>query len=152
VNVGMSVSRVGGKTQAQIMRELAGRLRLEYAQFLELEVFTRFGAMVDERSRQAIAHGRRIRAILQQPQFAPLPLVHQIALLLAVDQRCLDDLPISEVARFRAEIGPYVNERLPQIAKRVDARGQLEADEREDLLRTINDLIADLKERSRAAG
>lgn len=64
VNVGMSVSRVGGRTQAPIMKRLAETLRLGYAQFLELEVFARFGAMVDERTRTTLEHGRRIRAIL----------------------------------------------------------------------------------------
>ncbi len=72
VDVGKSVSRVGGKTQAPVLQALSESLRLEYAQFLELEVFTRFGTMVDERTRKVIEHGRRIRAVLRQPQFAPL--------------------------------------------------------------------------------
>ena len=72
VDVGKSVSRVGGKTQAPVLKALSESLRLDYAQFLELEVFTRFGTMVDERTRKVIEHGRRIRAVLRQPQFAPL--------------------------------------------------------------------------------
>ncbi|MFZ0486453.1 MAG: F0F1 ATP synthase subunit alpha, partial [Arenicellales bacterium] len=83
VNVGLSVSRVGGKTQAPAVKRLAETLRLEYAQFLELEVFSRFGGMVDERTRKTIEHGRRIRAILAQPQSAPLPLSLEVVLLLA---------------------------------------------------------------------
>ncbi|MEZ5556936.1 MAG: F0F1 ATP synthase subunit alpha [Pseudomonadales bacterium] len=145
VNVGMSVSRVGGQTQPRITRELAGRLRLEYAQFLELEVFTRFGAMVDERSRRAIEHGRRIRAILVQPQFAPLPLLHQVGLLLAVDQHRLDDLPLAEVERFRSELGPHLAQSCPQIARHVDESGRLTDDERADLLRAIDALLAKFK-------
>jgi len=145
VNVGMSVSRVGGQTQTQIMRELAGRLRLEYAQFLELEVFTRFGAMVDERSRQTIEHGRCIRAILSQPQFAPLPLVDQIGLLLAVDQRRLDGLSKQLSDRFRRELGPWLAENCPQIALHVQASGRLTEEERQDLLAAIDDLLTELK-------
>jgi F-type H+-transporting ATPase subunit alpha len=74
VNVGMSVSRVGGKTQAKAIKSLADSLKLDYAQFLELEVFTRFGSMVDARTEKKIAHGRRLRSILAQPEYAPLPL------------------------------------------------------------------------------
>jgi F-type H+-transporting ATPase subunit alpha len=144
INVGMSVSRVGGKTQAPIMRELAGRLRLEYAQFLELEVFTRFGAMVDERSRKAIEHGRRIRAILAQPQYAPLTLLHQTGLLLALDQRLLDAVPLSTVARFRAELGSHLAGSCPQVARHIEATGELGDEERQDLLRAIKLLLATL--------
>ena len=71
VDVGRSVSRVGGKTQAPALRALSGSLRLDYAQFLELEVFTRFGGMADARTRKTIEHGRRIRAVLSQPQYRP---------------------------------------------------------------------------------
>src|SRR6201993_507626 len=81
VDVSKSVSRVGGKTQAPVLKALSETLRLEYAQFLELEVFTRFGTMVDERTRKVIEHGRRIRAVLAQPQFVPLSLGEEVALV-----------------------------------------------------------------------
>jgi F-type H+/Na+-transporting ATPase subunit alpha len=87
VDVGKSVSRVGGKTQAPALKALAESLRLEYAQFLELEVFARFGTMVDERTRKAIDHGRRIRAVLAQRQFAPLSLGEEVSLLCALAER-----------------------------------------------------------------
>ena len=90
VDVGKSVSRVGGKTQAPVLKALSESLRLEYAQFLELEVFTRFGTMVDERTRKVIEHGRRIRAVLGQRQFAPLTLGEQVALLCALGDGVLD--------------------------------------------------------------
>ena len=106
VNVGKSVSRVGGKTQSHAMRELAENLRLEYTQFLELEIFTRFGGMVDERTRQIIEHGRRIRAVLTQPQFAPLSVAHQVALLVAIDDRLLDRLPLDKVRELQSKLGP----------------------------------------------
>ena len=86
VNVGLSVSRVGAKAQPPVLKDLARNLRLAYAQFLELEVFMRFGAIVDERTRQTIEHGRRIRAVLSQPENAPLTLAEQAALLLAVEE------------------------------------------------------------------
>src|SRR3546814_19650946 len=82
-------------------KPLAERLRLEYAQFLELEVFTRFGTLVDARTRRVIEHGRRIRAVLRQPQFAPLRLREQVALLLALDENVLDTLPPARIDAFR---------------------------------------------------
>ena len=105
VNVGRSVSRVGGKTQSPAMRKLAETLRLEYSQFLELEIFTRFGGMVDERTRNIIEHGRRIRAVLTQPQSEPLSLAHQVALLVAIDEKLIDRVPVDKVAEMRTAIG-----------------------------------------------
>jgi F-type H+-transporting ATPase subunit alpha len=156
VNVGMSVSRVGGKTQAPVMRELAGRLRLEYAQFLELEIFTRFGTMTDERSRQAIEHGHRIRAILAQPQYAPQSLLHQVGLLLALDEHRLDDVPLEEVARFRRDLGPHLTSACPQAAHYLEAHGELTDEAKKDLLTAMNVLLPeqepDTGESSDAAG
>lgn len=144
VNVGLSVSRVGGHTQAPVMRELAGNLRLAYAQFLELEVYTRFGTMVDERTQHAIDHGRRIRAILAQPQFSPRTLLHQLGLLLAVDEGLLDDLPLPQVERFNQDLGAHLASIRPEIAIRVSASGELSDEERQDLLEAINSFLADL--------
>ena len=92
VDVGTSVSRVGGKTQARALRDAAKTLRLDYAQFLELEMFTRFGGMPDTRVRDQLTRGARIRAILDQPQHAPLRLADEVALVLAVQSGVLDAL------------------------------------------------------------
>ena len=101
VDVGTSVSRVGGKTQAHALREAAETLRLDYAQFLELEMFTRFGGMPDARVRDQLTRGARIRAILDQPQHAPLRLADEVALVLAVQSGLLDPLPLPAVVEFR---------------------------------------------------
>jgi F-type H+-transporting ATPase subunit alpha len=122
IDIGKSVSRVGGKTQAPVLKAISESLRLDYAQFLELEVFTRFGTMVDERTRKVIEHGRRIRAVLSQPQFAPLALGEEVALLTAVSDGVLDDVPLDRVKAFQAELGPWLRERCPEItALRGDA-------------------------------
>ena len=115
MNVGRSVSRVGGKTQAPVLKSLSESLRLEYAQFLELEVFTRFGTMVDERTRKVIEHGRRIRSVLEQPQFAPLPLGEQAALLCALNDGVLDGVPLDRVGAFRAALPLWLGEYFPEI-------------------------------------
>ena len=121
VDVGKSVSRVGGTTQAPVLKALSESLRLEYAQFLELEVFTRFGTMVDERTRKRIEHGRRIRAVLAQAQYAPLSLGEQVALLTAVAEGILDDLPLDRVDAFRGGLGAWLARDCPG-ALALDAR------------------------------
>lgn len=114
IDVGKSVSRVGGKTQAAVLKALSESLRLDYAQFLELEVFTRFDTMVDARTRRMIERGRRIRAVLRQPQFAPLRLGEQVALLLAVSEGTLDAVPLDRVEALRASLGAWLVERCPE--------------------------------------
>ncbi|HTT05757.1 MAG TPA: F0F1 ATP synthase subunit alpha [Steroidobacteraceae bacterium] len=115
VDVGKSVSRVGGQTQAAALQALSESLRLEYAQFLELEVFTRFGTMVDERTSKIIEHGRRIRAVLGQPQFAPLSLGEQIALLQALNAGLLDSLPLEQIGAFRSALRGWLSEHDSEV-------------------------------------
>jgi len=125
VDVGKSVSRVGGKTQAPVLQALSESLRLDYAQFLELEVFTRFGTMVDERTRKVIEHGRRIRAVLRQPQFAALTLGEQVALLTGVLGGILDDVPLDRVDAFRACLGRWLAEHCPEAVSLDDQASTL---------------------------
>ncbi len=142
VNVGMSVSRVGGQTQSAVMKSLAETLRLEYAQFLELEVFTRFGGITDERTKQTIDHGRRIRAILAQPEHQPLSLAQQVVLLLAVTDGKLDKLSLPEVERFKAESGALLSERCPRVLSRIESTADLSEPDREELRAALDAHIA----------
>ncbi|HTW88212.1 MAG TPA: F0F1 ATP synthase subunit alpha [Candidatus Binataceae bacterium] len=144
VNVGKSVSRVGGQTQSHAMRKLAENLRLEYAQFLELEIFTRFGGMVDERTREKIEHGRRIRAILTQPQFAPRSLAHQVALLVAIDERLLDPLSLEKVSELLSKLSPWLDERAAEAVAQINATGELEPHTRAALVAAIGQLASSL--------
>jgi F-type H+-transporting ATPase subunit alpha len=130
IDVGKSVSRVGGKTQAPVLKPLSESLRLEYAQFLELEVFTRFGTMVDERTRKIIEHGRRIRAVLGQEQFAPLPLGGQVALLCALNDGVLDEVPLDRIGAIRSALAPWLAENFPEIAALNDGAPRLSDDMR----------------------
>lgn len=115
VDIGRSVSRVGGAAQAPALKTLAESFRLDYAQFLELEVFTRYGTMVDERTRKVIEHGRRIREILRQQQCAPLGLGEQIALLVALGERVLDRCSLEEVGHIRAELRDWLSQHCPGV-------------------------------------
>jgi F-type H+/Na+-transporting ATPase subunit alpha len=151
VDVGRSVSRVGGKTQAPVLKSLSESLRLEYAQFLELEVFSRFGTMVDERTRKIIEHGRRIRAVLGQRQFAPLSLGEQVALLCALGDGVLDGLPLDRVDAFRAGLGPWLAGHCPEIVALEDHADALSSDVRARLKTTLLALARSLVPATTAA-
>jgi F-type H+-transporting ATPase subunit alpha len=142
VNVGLSVSRVGAKAQPPVLKDLARNLRLAYAQFLELEVFMRFGAIVDERTRQTIEHGRRIRAVLSQPENAPLTLAEQAALLLAVEDNLLDALPLSAVAVLQGALAASLAKDLPAVTDRINRTGSMDDEDRATLLAYVEQALA----------
>ena len=120
VDIGRSVSRVGGKAQPPALRTLAEPLRLDYAQFLELEVFTRFGGLVDERTRKAVEHGRRMRTLLAQRHLSPRPLAVQAAQLLALADGTLDGLPLEAMPRFQSALAGLVAAHPPHIGDTLD--------------------------------
>lgn len=126
VDVGTSVSRVGGKTQAHALREAAETVRLDYAQFLELETFTRFGGMPDARVRDLLTRGARIRAILNQSQHAPLRLADEVALVLAAQSGFLDPLPLAAVATFRRGLSEALDHDVPDIVRQLQDTGALD--------------------------
>jgi F-type H+-transporting ATPase subunit alpha len=146
VDVGLSVSRVGGKTQAPLLREAAGTLRLDYAQFLELEVFTRFGGMPEGRVRQQLTRGARIRAILKQPQHAPFRLADEVGLMLAVQSGLLDPLPLSAVAAFREGLPAALDKDAAEALRMIAETGELDAGARENLMAAMTRLATSLDE------
>jgi F-type H+/Na+-transporting ATPase subunit alpha len=115
IDIGTSVSRVGGKTQAPALRDTTGMFRLDYAQFLELELFTRFGSVPDARVQARITRGERLRALLVQPQFAPLRLPDEVALAIALREGLFDAVPANVIGRLR-EILPSWLDRHAGIA------------------------------------
>jgi F-type H+-transporting ATPase subunit alpha len=110
VDVGLSVSRVGGAAQTQIMRRASGQLRLTLAQYEEVAHFSRFGTEIDRATRQQIVRGERLRAVLNQPPYQPLPLARQVLILRAVDLGYLDEVPVSEIGRFEQELWQYAEQ------------------------------------------
>lgn len=142
VDVGKSVSRVGGKAQLAAYRAVSGTLRLSYSQFEELEAFSRFGARLDEDTRQTLEHGRRVRAVLQQPQYARLTAPEQIAILVAVTHHLLDAVPPHEMGHAETAIRRAVLEELPDLCDRI-AQGQALGDtELNDLRRVARRALA----------
>jgi F-type H+/Na+-transporting ATPase subunit alpha len=137
VDVGTSVSRVGGKTQAHALRGAAETLRLDYAQFLELEMFTRFGGMPDARVRNQLTRGARIRAILDQPQHAPLRLADEVALVLAVQSGLLDPLPLPVVVAFRRGLREALDRGASDAVRLIQDTGTLDDARKQALRETL---------------
>ena len=144
VDVGLSVSRVGGKTQKPALRHVSGKLRLDYAQFLELEMFTRFGGISDKRLKSRLVRGERIRALLTQPRFATLRMVDQVALLVALSEGVLDDLPVPIVAKLRAEVSRHLDATRPGIVSSVTESGEISDDDSRALAEEVRNLASRL--------
>ncbi|HYY03901.1 MAG TPA: F0F1 ATP synthase subunit alpha [Gaiellaceae bacterium] len=108
VNVGISVSRVGGSAQTKAMKKVAGRLRLDLSQYRELEAFAQFGSELDQATQQTLARGERMVATLNQPQYDPWPMEEQVAALYAGVNGYLDDIPVPQVPRFQDELREYL--------------------------------------------
>jgi F-type H+-transporting ATPase subunit alpha len=142
VDVGKSVSRVGGKAQLPAYRAVAGDLRLVYSQFEELEVFSRFGSRLDERTRTMLARGRAVREALKQPQFDPLPASLQIAILLGATAGLFDTVPSAHVAEASARIRDSFGKQLPALAESIEAGNKLSASDREALVKLVGEAIA----------
>lgn len=128
VDVGKSVSRVGGKTQLPAYRTVTGDLRLSYAQFEELEMFARFGTRLDEKTRDTIERGRRVRKVLTQPELKPLAIPEQIAVLLAVTEGIFDSLVVEEIPAAEAKVREAVTTDLPDICSKIES-GELLSEE-----------------------
>lgn len=109
LNVGLSVSRVGSSAQIKAMKQVSGTLRLDLAQFRELEAFAQFGSDLDEKTRTLIERGRRAVEMLKQPQYAPLPVEKEVAVLYALTRGHVDDVPAAEINRFEREFHAYLD-------------------------------------------
>lgn len=145
VDVGKSVSRVGGKTQLPAYREVAGDLRLSYSQYKELETFARFGTRLDEETRYTLERGRRVREVLKQPQYKPIPVAEQMAVLLAVSEGLLDDVSLNDIEEAKKRIQENIRDRAPDAARRIEEGKKLSGDDKDKILSQIKDLIADLR-------
>jgi len=144
VDVGTSVSRVGGKTQAPALREAAETLRLDYAQFLELEIFTRFGGVMDAQVKDKIARGRRIRAVLTQPQLVPLRLADEVALIFALQTGLLDRVPLEKIGEFRSRLPAWLDRSMSAVVSQIERSGRLDDGGRSELRRGLAALAEEL--------
>jgi F-type H+/Na+-transporting ATPase subunit alpha len=115
VNAGISVSRVGGAAQVPAMKKISGRVRLDLAQYRELESFSQFGSELDKASQRQLARGERVVEVLKQPQYQPLPVGEQIVSIWAVSNGKMDDIPVDDVKRFERELRDFMNDRYRSL-------------------------------------
>lgn len=142
LNVGLSVSRVGGAAQIKAMKKVAGPLRVNLAQYRELAVFAQFGSDLDKATRDKLIQGERLLETLKQPQYATLPVEDQVIILYSASNKYLMDLPLKEVRRFNSELISFMRDRYPQIGETVRTTGELKADTEELLKKALEEFKA----------
>lgn len=125
INVGLSVSRVGSAAQVKAMKQVAGRIKLELAQFREMASFAQFASDLDASTQRLLARGERLTELLKQPQFAPVELTHQVILIFAGVRGYLDKIEVSQVARFGDELLAGLEKGKPEIIKSIREKGAL---------------------------
>ena len=143
VNVGISVSRVGGSAQIKAMRQVAGSLKLELAQYRELAAFAQFGSDLDKATQQQLHRGQRLTELLKQPQFSPLPFSKQILAIYAGTNGYLDDLPVPQVREFEEGLYKYVDTANPGLLQQIMEKKQLD----DNLKGEIDHILKEHKER-----
>ena len=143
VDAGTSVSRVGGKTQAPALHEATATMRLDYAQFLELEMFTRFGEQPEPRVLAQIERGRRLRALLAQPQYRPLRVVDQVALALALAEGLFDALPVADIGAIRSALPAWLDAQAAAAVTAVETSDMLDPGSKAAFVDAVARLIAE---------
>jgi F-type H+/Na+-transporting ATPase subunit alpha len=140
VNVGLSVSRVGGNAQIKAMKQVAGALRLDLAQYRELAAFAQFGSDLDKSSQQQLNRGKRLVEILKQPQYKPIPVENQIAIIFAGTKGLLDDMAVEDCRPFETELYKFLENSKPAILNTIREKKTLDEGLQKDLTGAINEL------------
>jgi F-type H+/Na+-transporting ATPase subunit alpha len=143
VNVGLSVSRVGGSAQIKAMRQIAGKLRLDLAQYRELAAFAQFGSDLDKATLQQLARGQRMVELLKQGQYSPLPVEKQIAIIFAGTQGLLDDVPVDQIRSFEEFFLPWMERRQAPLLAEVANKKELADELREALTKAVSEAKAE---------
>ena len=123
--MGLSVSRVGGAAQTKAVKKIAGSLRIDLAQFRELEVFTQFSSDLDAATKEALDHGNRLVEILKQPLYHPMKVSRQVVILYAATQKLLADVPVERAREFAWGLADELEKERPQVMEEIDKTGQL---------------------------
>lgn len=142
LNVGISVSRVGGAAQTKAMKQVAGKLKTDMAQYYELAAFAQFGSELDRATREQLERGRRITEILKQPQYAPMPLEQQVMIIYAVTNGFLDHVPVAEVRNWESNFHRFMSEVHPEIGQAIADKKELSPELMEALDRAIQEFDA----------
>ncbi len=139
INVGLSVSRVGGAAQIKAIKQVSGTLRLDLASYRELQAFAQFASDLDEHSRHQLERGQRMVEILKQPPYAPIPVENQVVIIYAGTRGYLDDIPASSVTKFEQELYPFMEAKYASILESIRESRKLENDTEEELKKALED-------------
>jgi F-type H+-transporting ATPase subunit alpha len=142
INPGISVSRVGGNAQIKAMKQVAGRLRLDYAQYREMEAFAQFGSDLDEATQRQLARGSRIVEVLKQPQYSPMPVEKQIASIFAVTAGDFDDVDVGAIRQWETDFHGFLDTKYADLLKEIRVKKQLDDKLTERLRRSIDEFKA----------
>jgi F-type H+-transporting ATPase subunit alpha len=143
VNVGLSVSRVGGNAQTKAMKTVSGQLRLDLAQYREMAVFAQFSSELDKQTQQLLAQGERLTQMLKQKQFSPLPEHEQVVLLYVIQQRMLLDVPVDKIDDYREKFLEYIGYACPDVLRLVEAKGIFDDEMKETVKKAAQDFTDD---------
>lgn len=146
INVGLSVSRVGGKAQTRAMNQVASKLRLDLAQYRELVTFTQFGTELDKATQAQLTRGDRMVETLKQPQYQPLPVAKQIMIIFAGSNGFLDDIKSISVKKFERELYAYIASRHPELEKEIETKKELAKDLSDRLMQAMKEFKTQFKE------
>lgn len=147
MNAGISVSRVGGSAQIKAMKGVAGPLRLELAQFRELAAFAAFGSDLDPATQRQLNRGLRLREILKQDQYVPMPVERQVVSIFAVTQGYIDQVAEAQTRKYEAELHDYIEARYPAIFTGIVEKKQIDA----DIKTSLTQALAEFTEQFKAA-
>ncbi len=139
VNVGLSVSRVGGNAQIKAMKQVAGTLRLELAQYREMAAFAQFGTELDVSTRKLIDRGERMTELLRQPQYEPMAVEKQVMIIFAGVRGFLDDIPVADCRRFETKFLAFMEENCPKVGKTIREKGILDDQTRRELEKILGE-------------
>ena len=139
INVGLSVSRVGGNAQIKAMKQVAGTLRLDLAQYREMETFAQFGTELDPTTIRQLEKGKRLVEILKQPQYEPMPVEEQVMIIWVAENGYLDDIPLEKVKDFEREFHVFMRDRYPQIGEEVRTKRELTVELKNKLKEAVED-------------
>ena len=145
VNAGLSVSRVGGAAQIKAMKKIAAPIRVELAQYRELAAFAQFGSELDADTKEKLAQGERIKEILKQPQYKPMPVEFQVIIIYAATKKLLLDVPVSDITRFEDELFEFIKTKYPEVPESIKNDREIKEETEEKLLKAIEDFKADFK-------
>jgi len=146
INVGLSVSRVGGAAQVKAMKQVAGSLRLDLAQFRELEAFAAFGSDLDKATQMQLTRGTRLVEILKQPQYRPLPLEKQVTILYAGTKGFLDKYPVDVLGKYEAGLYPFIESKYPQIFSELAEKKMIGDDLDKTMAKALTDYDEEFKD------